>query len=154
MGVKMQRIEKLLKFKIMGEVKAKQSVKFANIGGFMRKYTPADVTNYANWVKISFQKEHPTHLPSIFAGYYLEVKIFVYMKVPASFSNKKRELALNGYLRPDKKPDWDNISKNICDALNGIVWPDDKAIVDGEFHKLYAETDYTVVVIRAYKYAE
>lgn len=136
----------------MGEVKAKQSVKFANFGGFMRKYTPADVKSYANWVKLSFQKEHPTHLPSMYDGYYIEVKIFVYMKVPASFSNKKREMALNGYIRPDKKPDWDNISKNICDALNGIVYADDKAIVDGEVHKLYAEVDYVNVIIKAFKY--
>lgn len=136
----------------MGEAKAKQSVKFANIGGFMRKYTPKEMVNYANWVKISFQKEHPTHLPSMLDGYYLEIKIFVYMKVPSSFSAKKKDLALNGYLRPDKKPDWDNISKNICDALNGIAWPDDKAIVDGSVHKLYAETDYVMVTIRGFKY--
>ena len=91
-------------------------------------------------------------LPSMLDGYYIEIKIFVYMKVPESFSTKKRDLALNGYLRPDKKPDWDNISKNICDALNGIAYADDKAIVDGSVHKLYAEVDYTNVVIRAFKY--
>lgn len=144
--------EKYIKFRIMGQVKAKQSVKFAKIGDFMKKYTPKDVTNYANWVKYCFVMAHPKHLPSVFAGCYIEVKILVYMKIPESFSNKKRDLALNGYLRPDKKPDWDNISKNICDALNGIAWPDDKAIVDGSVHKLYAETDYTMVAIRAFKY--
>ena len=148
----MQRIEKNLKFKIMGPVKAKQSVKFAQICDFMKKYTPADVKNYANWVKLSFYKEHPNFLPSMLDGFYITIKIFVYMKVPESFSNKKRDLALNGYLRPDKKPDWDNISKNICDALNGIAYYDDKAIVDGEVHKLYAEVDYVNVIIEAFKY--
>jgi Holliday junction resolvase RusA-like endonuclease len=24
--------------------------------------------------------------------------------------------------------DWDNLAKNICDALNGVVWKDDKSI--------------------------
>ena len=136
----------------MGPVKAKQSVKFARIGNFIRKYTPSDVTNYANWVRLSFEKEHPTHLPHVFDGYYLELKIFVYMKVPESFSAKKRDLALNGYLRPDKKPDFDNISKNICDAMNKIVYSDDKAIVDAEVHKLYAEVDYVNIVIKGFKY--
>lgn len=152
MGVDMHKKEKFYKFRVMGQVKAKQSVKFAQIGNLMRKYTPKDVTNYANWVKDCFCSKYPDHLPSELIGFYLEVKILVYMKVPESFSNKKRELALNGYIRPDKKPDWDNISKNICDALNGIAWPDDKAIVDGEVHKLYAETDYVMVTIRGFKY--
>ena len=148
----MQKQEKFFKFKIMGQVKAKQSVKFAQIGNFVRKYTPKDVTNYANWVKASFYRAYPDHLPSALQDYYLEVNIMVYFKIPESFSNKKKELALNGYIRPDKKPDWDNISKNICDALNGIAWPDDKAIVEGTVHKLYAETDYVVVRIVGFKY--
>ena len=46
----------------------------------------------------------------------------------------------------------DNISKNICDALKGIAYPDDKAIVDGAVHKLYAETDYVMITIRGFKY--
>lgn len=148
----MNKTEKFLKFRVMGPVKAKQSVKFAQIGNFMRKYTPKDVINYANWVKQNFVNTYPDHLPSVLFEHYLEVNIFVYIKVPESFSNKKRDLALNGYIRPDKKPDWDNISKNICDALNGIAWPDDKAIVDGAVHKLYAETDYVMVTIRGFKY--
>lgn len=28
------------------------------------------------------------------------------------------------------RPDWDNISKLVCDALNGIAWHDDSQIVD------------------------
>ena len=146
--------EKTFKFKILGPVKAKQSVKFAQIGNFMRKYTPKDVINYANWVKQNFCQTYPEHLPSVLLGYYLDVEINVYVKVPESFSKKKRELALADFIRPDKKPDWDNISKNICDALNGIAWPDDKAIVDGQVHKYYAETDYVMVTIRGFKYLD
>lgn len=148
----MYKQEKVLKFRVMGQVKAKQSVKFAQVGNFMRKYTPKDVINYANWVKQNFCQTYPDHLPSVLDGFYLDVNIIVYVKVPESFSKKKKELALNGYIRPDKKPDWDNISKNICDALNGIAWPDDKAIVDGQVHKLYAETDYVMVHIKGFKY--
>lgn len=40
---------------------------------------------------------------------------------------------------PGKKPDFDNIGKICCDALNGIAFHDDAQIVDGRVIKLYAE---------------
>ncbi len=148
----MQTKEKIYKFRVLGEVKAKQSVKFAQVGDFMKKYTPKDMKNYANWVKCSFLKEYPEHLPSLLYDYYLEVTIDVYMAIPKSFSGKKKELALKGFIRPDKKPDWDNISKNICDALNGIAYPDDKAIVKGSVNKYYAEFNYVNIEIKGFRY--
>jgi Holliday junction resolvase RusA-like endonuclease len=40
----------------------------------------------------------------------------------------------------DVKPDWDNISKLVCDAAtqSGVLWHDDCQIVDGRSIKLYA----------------
>lgn len=131
------------RFRILGKVKAKQSVKL----GLHGTYTPADMVHYANWVKTCFKKDYPEHLPSELEGYQLVVNIYVYIKAPESFSNKKKKLAEQGYLRPLVKPDWDNISKNICDALNGIAYPDDKAIVDGSVHKYYSDIDYVNVEI-------
>ena len=142
-------MEKFFKFTVLGAAKAKQSVKFTKTG---MRYTPKDVVTYANWVRNSFIMAYPEHKADVLNGYYLDVEIKAFFRVPESFSKKKKEQALNGYLRPDKKPDWDNISKNICDALNGIVYADDKAIVDGEVHKLYAEVDYVNVVIKGFKY--
>lgn len=42
---------------------------------------------------------------------------------------------------PTGKPDWDNIGKLVCDALNGILWRDDAVIVDGSVAKLYCTED-------------
>ncbi len=144
-------MEKRYKFRVLGKVQAKQSVKFANIGGFMRKYTPKEMTNYANLVKLCFMKEYPNHLPSELFEYMLEMKIDVFFEVPKSFSKKKKEQALKGEIRPTVKPDWDNISKNICDALNGVAYPDDKAIVSGTVNKYYAEFDYVNIEIKGFK---
>lgn len=47
---------------------------------------------------------------------------------------------------PTTKPDWDNIAKNICDALNGVVYPDDKAIVTGSVKKVYSDLGDCVTV--------
>ena len=144
---------KKYKFKIMGKVKAKQSVKFAKVGDFMKKYTPKEMTDYANWVRHSFYKEYPNHLPSELIDCYLNIAIDVYFAVPKSYSDKKRRHALAGLIKPTVKPDWDNISKNICDALNGIAYPDDKAIVSGRVNKHYAEFDYVNVEIEGIKNA-
>ena len=38
-----------------------------------------------------------------------------------------------------KKPDFDNVAKFVCDALNGVFWIDDKVIVDGRCIKMYSE---------------
>ena len=47
-----------------------------------------------------------------------------------------------------KKPDWDNIAKVICDALNGIAWVDDSQIVSGTVAKYYAEESKVLVFIK------
>ena len=45
------------------------------------------------------------------------------------------------------KPDCDNIAKNINDALNGIVYPDDKQIVCLSVNKFYSANEYVNVKI-------
>lgn len=143
--------EKIYKFRIIGKPKAKQSAKFRKIGNFVQKYTPKEIVDYANWVKHSFYKEYPNHLPSELIDYQLEMRIDVFFTIPKSFSKTKTALALTRQLRPTVKPDWDNISKNICDALNGIAYPDDKAIVSGSVNKYYSDMDYVNVEIRGTK---
>lgn len=133
-----------IKFEIPGKVKAKQSFKIGR-NGF--KYTPSDVKSYANWVRLCFQKAYPKHLPSMYQDKQLRMNIEAHFMIPKSFSKKKKKAALNGDIRPTVKPDCDNISKNICDALNGIVFPDDKQIVSLEVEKFYSENESVIVRI-------
>ena len=58
---------------------------------------------------------------------------------------------LAGRIRPTVKPDWDNIGKIYSDALNNIIYPDDKQIVTGITHKLYSETPRVVIDIRKFE---
>jgi Holliday junction resolvase RusA-like endonuclease len=46
---------------------------------------------------------------------------------------------LDGIVRPTKKPDFDNIGKIICDALNKIAYDDDSQIVEANIYKVYAD---------------
>lgn len=134
----------ILRFNIEGKVKAKQSFKIGH-NGF--KYTPADVKEYANWVRLSFKQKYPEHLPSIFFEKQLSVTINAYFAIPKSFSKKKQEQARDGLIRPTVKPDCDNIAKNIDDALNGIAYHDDKQIIRLEVNKYYSDNDNVEVII-------
>jgi len=59
----------------------------------------------------------------------LDVVVIAYTEKPKSKSKK--------VLYPTGKPDWDNIGKLVCDALNGILWRDDAVIVNGRCSKRY-----------------
>ena len=133
-----------IEFEILGKVKAKQSFRISKEGV---KYTPADIKSYANWVRLSFMQKYPKHLPSIFFDKPLMVEIDVDVTIPKSFSKTKKELAAAGIIRPTVKPDCDNISKNICDAMNGIVFPDDKQVVSLTVRKWYSETEKVTVKV-------
>lgn len=137
----------MIKFKIDGKPQAKQSVKFAHVGKFIRKYTPKEMVNYANWVKQSFKIAYPDHLPSVFYEKPLNVRIIVNVEIPKSFSQKKRAAAISGSIIPITKPDCDNIAKNICDALNGLAYPDDKQIARLVVEKVYNTSPYVVLEI-------
>jgi len=67
----------------------------------------------------------------------LRFKATCYLPIPKSKSKKWQAAALAGVIRPDKKPDWDNLGKNLCDVMNRVFWEDDSQIVDGHVVKLY-----------------
>lgn len=67
----------------------------------------------------------------------LKLSLCIYMPIPKSWTKKKREEYDGKY--HDKKPDQDNIIKAVCDAMNGIVYTDDRLIVEyGNIKKVYS----------------
>ena len=134
----------ILEFEIQGKVKAKQSFRISR-NGF--KYTPADVKEYANWVRLCFMNKYPNWDITQFENKPLKSVIDVFVAIPKSFSKTKTEQALKGEIRPLTKPDADNIAKNINDALNGIVYPDDKQIACLQVNKYYSMLDTVRVTI-------
>lgn len=67
--------------------------------------------------------------------------------IPESWPRKKRELALAGSVRPNVKPDWDNLGKIVSDALNGIVYLDDKQVASASIEKWYGPRPECEVVV-------
>lgn len=73
----------------------------------------------------------PTDLP-------VRLTMSVFFAIPPSWSKRKRDQALAGMLWPTTQPDADN-SLKLCDALNGIVFVDDKQVVIATVFKAYSE---------------
>lgn len=112
---------------------------------FIANYTPKETVNYENLVK--------TKAEVAMAGRGLmtgpvELVFFAFVTPPASWSLKKQRAALAGEVLPTTKPDLDNIEKALSDGLNGVVWADDKQVVDCRKSKRYAATPGLTVEVR------
>ncbi|GLR26526.1 phage protein [Limnobacter litoralis] len=110
----------------------------------MTTYTPEKTVSFENLVKL--------YASQAMAGKKLLdsmvcVDIHLWISVPASWSKKKQHQAITGEIRPMTKPDADNVAKAICDAMNEIVYTDDKQIVDLRVSKFYAEQPRSEVTV-------
>ena len=70
------------------------------------------------------------------------------LPVPASASKKARAEMLSGIQRPAKKPDLDNLAKQLKDAMTRMgFWHDDAQIVEMRGKKIYAESGYWEIAV-------
>ena len=73
-----------------------------------------------------------------------------YLPIPQSFNKVDMLLAELGIVRPNKKPDWDNLGKTYSDAIQPWVISDDAIIVDAESHKYYSMKPRVEITIKYY----
>ena len=109
-------------------------------------YTPKATQDYETLVKQCYMQKYGDKEP-IPAKTPVEVEIYAYFKIPKSMPKKQKELIENNELFPTVKPDADNISKIILDALNGLAYYDDNQVTDLVVYKQYATTDEGVGVL-------
>lgn len=77
----------------------------------------------------------------------LGIDIKAYMPIPKRTPKSKLPDYISGKVRPTVKPDWDNIGKLVCDALNGVAYDDDRKICEARVQKFYGETPKTVITV-------
>ena len=111
--------------------------------GNVNSYTPEKTVNYENLIRWNYRAAGGEY----FGEKTLKVVVQAFYPIPKGFSKAKRERALQGILRPETKPDCDNIVKGILDALNGVAYYDDKQVVSVSCDKYYAERGHIVVNI-------
>jgi Holliday junction resolvase RusA-like endonuclease len=116
-------------FTVPGTPKGQPRPRFARVGAFVRTYETKDASsnkqNIAAWALSAGVK--PAAGP-------VTVTISAYLPRPQRLCRKKDS--------PDPlpatcKPDWDNIGKAVCDALNGVAYADDSQVVIGHVRKYY-----------------
>lgn len=122
-----------ISIELAGEPHGKQRPRFVRATG--RAYTPADTAKYESHLRLAGQDAMAGRAP---LDGPLRVLIEARFPVPQSWSRKKREAALRGEVFPTVKPDADNLVKMI-DALNEVVWRDDKQVVAAAILKLYSD---------------
>lgn len=69
-----------------------------------------------------------------------------YFQTPKSWSDAKKERYEGTYRM--KTPDWDNSGKIYCDAMNGMIYNDDKQVVRGTVEDRYSMNPRTIIRIK------
>jgi len=105
-------------------------------GGFPRAYTPKKTKEAEQNLQAQAAQYRPDRL---FEGA-ISINYHIFVPIPKSFSKKKREDALMGKMHPLTKPDIDNIEKLVFDAFNGVIWLDDRQVVEVIKKKSYGQT--------------
>lgn len=77
----------------------------------------------------------------------VEVEICFFMPIPKSTSKKKTALMLTNEIKHQKNKDLDNLIKFYLDAMNNIVFEDDKQIWRIVAEKKYSDIPRTEIVV-------
>lgn len=137
-----------INFTIPGAPVGKGRPRFARHGGHVKAYTPEKTANYENLVKLFASQVMCGRAPMVRP---ISISISIYMPIPASWSKRRQDLAERGLIGATTKPDWDNVGKVAADAMNGIVYDDDKQIVRAMVSKEYSIVPRVEVSVQEYE---
>lgn len=132
----------IIKFTIPGEPQGKARPRATRTARGIRTYTPDKTVAYEELVRLKFSELHQPPLEGE-----VSVRITAYYAIPQSAANKRKALMECNLIRPMKKPDADNVSKIILDALNGFAYQDDAQVVELAISKKFSTIPRTEVEI-------
>ena len=117
-----------IQFTIPGKPQGKARPRFNGKSG--QVYTPQSTRDYEELIRRCYTQSSSKRMKFLetLPGT-LSLRINAYFQVPKSWSVVKKQCALRGEIKPTVKPDIDNIAKIILDALNGVAYKDDAAII-------------------------
>jgi len=102
----------------------------------------------------SLMKRYAWHVVSLLDGKYeplsqIDLRLKYCFTPPKSWSSKKKQASLGGPKL--SKPDLSNLIKFTEDALNGVLWEDDRLIIRVQAEKVYDEWEGTKIEVRPYE---
>jgi len=135
----------MVTYRVEGPPQGKGRPRFSNRGGFVKTYTPKQTADYETMIKASAMlamgASEPLKTP-------VAVFLHVTKAIPASYTKKRIEACLSGSERPAKKPDIDNILKCYLDAMNDVVYLDDKQVVTIHATQVYGTFPVVEVLVK------
>lgn len=99
-------------------------------------YTPKKTTQYEEIIKWHAIREMENKVPFDVA---VVIAVIFYFSPPKSWPRKKKKEVISNNSFHIVKPDVDNLLKSVKDALNGIVYIDDKLVCQAIVSKQYSE---------------
>jgi Holliday junction resolvase RusA-like endonuclease len=127
------------------QVSGKGRPRFARKGTFVKTYTDAKTLTYEKSIQTYAKQAMGSTSPLIGAvAAYLHIGI----PIPPSYSKTRQKACIEGLERPTKKPDIDNIVKAVLDGMNGIVYLDDKQVVDLHLTKVYSSKEGIDIMVK------
>ena len=132
-------------FEVIGDIKGKARPRMNTLTGIT--YTPNNTKDYENLIRQYFKIKYPRLVP---LENRIAIKIIACFKIPKNTSKKNTELMLKNEISPTKKPDIDNITKAVLDALNKLAFNDDNQVTKIEVEKIYGEEEKIVVEFEEY----
>lgn len=99
-------------------------------------HTPRETVSYENLIVAIFQQRYSDF--ELLQGA-LRLDIGGFVPIPQSWSNRKRDMALTGQLRPTTKPDDDNYLKIVKDALEHVAYHNDSQFVESHIWLWYSD---------------
>ena len=125
----------VVSFTVQGEPFGKQRPRHSRVSG--TTYTPKETKAHEKLIRQEYARQcSGKRFPD---GAPLRLYVEAHMGIPKNTSKARRTAMLIKAVRPTKKPDWDNIGKLVCDALNGVAYDDDRCICEARVIKLYGE---------------
>lgn len=131
-------------FTVPGKPVGKGRPRAARRGQHIQLYTPEKTVSYESTVALVAMQAMAGQ-PLIIGP--VEVVMRMVLPIPASWSNRKKDHAVDGIVMPTTRPDMDNVVKGIFDAINGVVWNDDTQVVDLHVKKRYGLTPCVNVMV-------
>ena len=130
---------------LQGQPQGKGRARAFMRGSHIGHYTPEKTRTYEGMIRTAAMQEvagrNAFDEP-------IEFTLRAVFPVPASWSERKRQKAITGEIKPGKKPDLDNIAKAWNDALNGVVYRDDSLICRMTLDKRYGPAPLVVVTVK------
>lgn len=128
---------------VPGEPIAKARHRLTTQGGFPRHYDPQEKEKKRVRKELYIQMNHQ----SPFDG---PLKIDLIFNLDAFFQGSKAITNLRQWqvlTAHENRKDLDNLQKFIMDCGNGILWPDDRSIVEISAKKVYSKNPCTIITV-------